>query len=321
VLEALIVLAKGRSFRTGQVISLLGPAQDQFLISATIENSQGRSLNLGIERSASHWRARREGQDVRQLSDLAEDLPLVLMEPNSHQLISGPPEGRRRYLDWGVFHVEHAFLPTWRRYSRAIKQRNAALRSRDPQLVRSLDPLVEDLGEQIHQLRALQIEKLQAGLGQQLAALGPALPEIGVRYQKGWTGDSLRAALELSVERDMDRGMTGPGPHRADLVFHAGAKPARDTLSRGEQKLLAAALLLAQAQSIAAAGTTPVLMMDDLASEFDATHRSSVLNAGLASGAQLWVTGTELETIPGSAAGEGRVFHVEQGRVMPAADA
>jgi DNA replication and repair protein RecF len=318
VLEALIVLAKGRSFRSGQITSLLGPVADRFMVTATIQGHDGRTEHLGVERSADQWRARRNREDVKNLGDLAESLPLVLLEPNSHLLISGPPDGRRRYLDWGVFHVEHSFLSIWRRYARAVKQRNAALRSREEGMVKSLDPLLSDLGEQIHQFRLDQVEKLQERLPKLLGELAPGLDEIGLRYLKGWTGDELRLALEQAYERDFERGATGPGPHRADLGFDAGNRPARDSLSRGEMKITAAALMMAQAGSIAETGSNPVLLLDDLASEFDAGHRANVIRCGLASEAQIWVTGTALDSQLLELAPQSSVFHVEQGRVSAA---
>ncbi len=320
VLEALLILAKGRSFRTGQIASLIGPDSDQIRVVATIAGQEKRDITLGIERSVQDWRARQDGESLKQLSDLAEFLPLVLMEPNSHLLVSGPPEGRRRYLDWGVFHVEHRFLSTWRRYARAVKQRNAALRAKDMRTAQSLDPLVTDLGEQIHESRARQVENLLGGLPGQMIALGSALPEIEMRYQKGWAGESLRAALEQSEQRDFERGSTGPGPHRADLFFQTGQRPARDSLSRGEQKLLAAALLLVQAGAISATGVNPVLLLDDLASEFDSHHRGNVLAASLKAGAQVWLTGTRFEPEFSLQGVDTRVFHVEHGQISVKTD-
>ena len=99
VLEAIVVLAKGRSFRSGQISSLLGPESDEFRIVAQTERADKQKLTLGIERTAKDWKARKNGQDVKQLSELASHLPLVLIEPNSHLLVSGPPDGRRRFLD------------------------------------------------------------------------------------------------------------------------------------------------------------------------------------------------------------------------------
>jgi DNA replication and repair protein RecF len=316
ILEALVVLAKGRSFRPGPISALLGPVGECFRVTATIEREHSAPLALGLERSDTEWRARVGGQDARQLSDLAAHLPLVLLEPNSHLLISGPPEARRRYLDWGVFHVEQPFLEVWRRYSRALRQRNAALRAKDLGVAQSLDPVLVEHGERIDCLRQAQVEQLRDALPVMLERLAPDLPPLEIRYQSGWSSQSLAEALERSAQRDLERRDTGPGPQRSDLFFLCRGQPARENLSRGEQKVLAAALLLAQADSLDRAGKRPVLLLDDLASEFDEQHRVSVLNTGLASGAQTWVTGTDADPAL-SAAGEGRaVFHVEHGRIL-----
>jgi len=126
ILEALAVLSKGRSFRPGHISSLIGPQDKHFQIVSTIESHVGDVHRVGLERGKDYWQARHQGQDVSQISELTHLLPFVLLEPSSHTLISGPPDGRRKYLDWGVFHVKPGFLGLWRLFNRVLKQRNAA---------------------------------------------------------------------------------------------------------------------------------------------------------------------------------------------------
>lgn len=313
VLESIVVLAKGRSFRSGQIGALIGPEEDQFRVVATTGQSDDRQQILGIERTRSHWKARRNGEDVSQLSDLAAHLPLVLMEPNSHLLVSGPPEGRRRFLDWGVFHVEQGFLVQWRRYSRALKQRNAALRKQDQDVLDSLDEVLSDLGEKIADARQQQIERLSPGLSEMISELSPELGEISIRYDKGWKGESLRTALGNNRKQDLERCVTGPGPHKSDLPVYQGKQQARDRLSRGEQKILSASLILAQAKLMAEGGEKPLLLLDDLASEFDQSHLSRVLKTGIQMKTQVWITGTSTSPYQSLDNHEHGMFHVEQG--------
>lgn len=315
VLEALVVLAKGRSFRTGKIGALIGPEAAHFRVVTRTAQEGGGEQTVGIERSASEWSARRNREDVQQLSDLAVCLPLVILEPNSHLLVSGPPDGRRRFLDWGVFHVEPAHLVHWRRYARALKQRNAALRSRNAAVVSSLDPVLADLGERIHAAREQQCNALFGTVQQTLEALNPSQGSVELRYQRGWSEVPLRQALGEVLERDLERGATGPGPHRAEISINCATGPAKETLSRGEQKILATALLLSQASIMAAAGETPLLLLDDLASEFDARRLACVMEFGGGLGAQAWVTGTSLEPYPEQPANGSRVFHVEHGNL------
>ena len=235
----------------------------------------------------------------------------MLMEPDSHLLVSGQPEVRRKYLDWGMFHVEHGFLSTWRRYSKALKQRNAALRRGQAAVLDSLDAVLAEEGEELTRLRRAHGESVQRRIEEMLSDLGSGLPEVRLEYQPGWSGKNFGEALQRNRERDLERGQTLAGPHRADLVMLCGKVPARAVLSRGEQKVLAAALLLTQGELLAAQGETPLALLDDLASEFDQRHYTRVLERTLETGAQVWVTGTR----PQQAEEDRAVFHVEQGEV------
>jgi DNA replication and repair protein RecF len=315
ILEALVVLSKGRSFRTGQISSLIGPDSKNFQVIARLEGVNGEVHQLGMERGVDYWNARHNGEDVTQLSEFTRLLPHVLLEPSSHTLVSGPPEGRRKYLDWGVFHVEHTFLLLWRRYTRVLKQRNAALRQSNVMVVESLDPQFVNLGEQLHLARQTYVERLNGLLQKKLSIFNKTLEGITLSYRKGWAGESLAEAAEHSNARDFERGSTGPGPHKADLYLALNGAPAKERLSRGEQKSMTAAMIMAQAQLICESGEKPILLLDDLSSEFDKSHLVKVLGAGMELGVQIWLTGTELAPVVGAYEGSYKTFHVEQGRV------
>lgn len=305
------MLSRGRSFRTNQAAELIGPDQDTFRIFAEARDRGGKELKLGLERSGKRWRGRINGQDLSQLSQLTQSLPLVLMEPDSHLLISGPPETRRKYLDWGMFHVEQGFLHTWRRYATALKQRNAALRRRQTDVLDSLDRVLSEQGEQLDKLRRAYSERIASNLLAKLGEMSGGLDGVGLTYKRGWKGESLGAALANTRESDLERGLTGSGPHRADLALSCGRVPARAKLSRGEQKLLSAALVLSQADLLVSEGRVPLMLLDDLASEFDGEHFERTLSRALDIGGQVWLTGTSRPDLPWA----GRVFHVEQGSV------
>lgn len=318
VLEALIVLAKGRSFRSPRIASLIGPEGSALRVVAEIEADDGHAHRLGLERSRSGWRARRDGEAVQRFSTLGHDLPLVLMEPDSHELVAGAPETRRRHLDWGVFHVEPRFLDTWRRYERALRQRNAALRRGEAELLDALDPQLLETGQALGAQRRDQAQHLAERLDALLPELGPELPTITVDYHPGHAEAGFARDLAAHRKRDLERRQTQVGPHRADLVLRTDPGLARDRLSRGEQKVLAAALVLAQAELLAEGGKAPVLLLDDLASELDLGHQARVLGWGLERGWQTWVTGTgRLESLR-ERAPEHAVFHVEHGNIEAA---
>ncbi len=311
VLEALFLLSRGKSFRTAASDELIRHQSNSFQVFLETRHLETRH-RLGLERSKRHWRARKDGQDVALLSELSRSLPIVLMEPNSHTLVSGSPDGRRRFLDWGVFHVEPLFLDAWRQYSRGLKQRNAALRRGQVAVIDSLDDIIAPLGEQLSSYRQAYFDKLSTEFARQLDSDRSGLQDIKLHFQPGWKAESLSMALLAGRDRDMEQGISQFGPHRADLLLERDGRPIKSTLSRGEQKNVAACLLLSQAELLKACGQDPIILLDDLASEFDKRHFEEVLQKALSCASQVWVTGVQAAAPKGDPA----VFHVEHGQVV-----
>ena len=323
LLEAVHLLAYGRSFR-GRVrdglVASAAPALEVYV--EWEEHAGARRRKAGLRHSGQAWEGRLDGQAVAYLADLCAALAVVSFEPGSHALVSGGGEPRRRYVDWGLFHVEHEFLPLWRRYARALKQRNSLLkqRVRDDQLD-AWDRELAEAGEPMTRLREAYLAQLQAPLGVISAELAPMLGAAGIDFQPGWRRDelSLADALLLARDRDLQAGFTSVGPHRADWRIRHAALPNGETLSRGQAKLTALTCVLAQAEHYAALrGEWPVVLLDDLASELDRGHQQRILRRLAAGDAQVFVTGTELPAEAAVGKHEYTLFHVEQGRVTAA---
>lgn len=319
VLEAAFLLSHARSFRAGAKDALLERGADALSVFAELRHDDGRLRRLGLGRRGARWEARMDGEVVS-LSALVGECAVVCFEPGSHALIAGGAEERRRYLDWGVFHVEHEFMTAWRRYQRALKQRNSLLRATGPVSDALFEPWEAELdatASQIDRLRELYLAALRPHIGKAMTGLLPELGAVELRYRRGWAEDtSLGALLASQRGRDIARGHTTQGSHRADwsLVFeHA---PQREHLSRGQEKLTALGCMLAQAALYAERrGEWPIVCLDDLASELDKAHQAAVVEQLRAVGAQVLVTGTEVpEALQ---AGSRHVFHVEQGTLHP----
>lgn len=331
VLEALHLMAYGRSFRArvrdglvragDEALEVFVEWQERPFAQGVAEIGE-RNRRAGLRHTGQDWTGRLDGASVSQLGDLCAALAVVSFEPGSHALISGGGEARRRYLDWGLFHVEPEFLGIWRRYARALKQRNALLKSRarDAQL-EAWDRELASAGEPLNRHRERYLEALAPRFEALMADLAPALGPSGLEYQPGWRKEelSLADALLLARERDQAAGYTSVGPHRADWRVSFGALPGREALSRGQSKLTALSAILAQAQHHDAIhGEWPVVCLDDLASELDRHHQGRVLAALARSGAQVFITGTE---VPPGLPAELPVarFHVEHGEITPIA--
>jgi len=320
VLEALHLLAYGRSFRGRVRDGLVRTGAEAVEVFAEWrEDAGGRSRKAGLRHAGQRWEGRLDGEAVGQLGDLCAALAVVTFEPGSHILVTGGGEPRRRLVDWGLFHVEPDFLPLWRRYARALKQRNALLKARvrDNQLD-VWDHELAEAGEPLTRHRQAYLDALEPLLQATAADLVPGLGAARLQFQSGWAreGLSLADALLVARDRDLANGFTSVGPHRADWRIDYAALPGREALSRGQAKLTALSVLLAQAERHAAArGEWPVVALDDLASELDRRHQRRVLDRLIASGAQVFITGTEPPPALAGIGSEIAMFHVEQGGV------
>ena len=318
VLEAAFLLSHGRSFRTSLKDALVRRGATGYAVFGELHGADGATVRrVGLARSGSGLEARLEGEPVP-AAELMRHAAVLCFEPGSHALISGASEERRRFLDWGVFHVEHDFLSVWRRYQRALKQRNALLRA-EPS-ASALDAWDHELAlaaEPLARMREHYFRLLQPLVSLLLSELLSELGDAQLRFDAGYELDrDFEAVLGAQRGRDLARGYTASGPHRSDWSISFEQAPRREHLSRGQEKLCAFAAVMAQAQLFRqTSGEWPILCLDDLASEVDADHQARIVASISASAAQVLVTGTqEPEAIRKQGVPLTR-FHVEQGHV------
>lgn len=323
VLEALHLMGYGKSFRGRVRDGLVRAGADALEVFIEWHETPDpplpavRQRKAGLRHSGSDWSGRLDGADVSHLGELCAALAVVTFEPGSHALITGSADIRRRYLDWGLFHVEHGFYTWWRRYARALKQRNALLKARpkDAQLD-AWDAELAEAGEPLTRYREEYAARLSSEFSALVPSLVPSLGESRIDFLPGWRRDELPLsdALLLARERDLQLGFTSIGPHRADWRIAFGDVPGRNALSRGQAKLTALAALLAQATHYRdLRGEWPVIALDDLASELDRAHQRRVLDLLLSNGAQVFLTGTESPPALVGSEMVWAVFHVEHG--------
>lgn len=310
LLEAMFLVGRGRSFRTRHTERLIRRGADRLQLYAETAEPFHR-IGFQYDRQGEH-QARLDGRTPSSLAELPAAFFVEVIDPEIHRLVEGGPAERRRWLDWGVFHVEQSFLGTWTRYSRALRQRNAALKaSQDP---RPWDAELAVQGERLGAQRAAWLESLKPHWEATASAL-IGLP-VELSYRPGWPADqTLASALAGALDTDRARGSTTQGPHRADVVLKLGSAAARDVLSRGQQKLAAVALVLSLLQRLKAGQRTlPTLLLDDPAAELDANRLDLFVSAVQALGCQVVLTSLVPDTrLLGDPE---RVFHVEQGRVQ-----
>lgn len=317
LLEAVTILASGRSFRGGVRDGLIRRGEAELRIYAELHPGSDRPVRrLGVRRGFRDWSARVDGQDVFLLSDVSREIAAICFEPGSHALIAGSSEQRRRFVDWALFHVEQAFLPTWRAYQRALKQRNALLKlaDADPNLLDAWDAEMAVAGERLTEMRRGYLARFEPVVLEVAHRFLPEAGQLNLAFQQGWGDLPLADALLNTRRRDQMLGHTSVGPHRGDWSVGYEHLPSRESFSRGQEKLTVLACLLAQAQLFhMEAGTWPIVLLDDLASELDAAHLALTLSLLARSDAQVFVTGTAVLPALADPIHPSTLFHVEQG--------
>lgn len=310
LLEAIYLLGRGRSFRTRSTERLITQGEMDLRVVGRTHEPHEHLVGFGFDRKAGPT-VRVDRGPIRSLAELTTLFPVQAIDPGIHRLVEEGPSYRRRWLDWGVFHVEPGFVGVWTEYARGVRQRNAALSAGtggehwDPELARLGERLAETRGRVLDELRADWSKTCERLLG---------LP-IAVSYHRGWSRDrSLSEAFEHARERDRERGTTSVGPHRYDVVLTVHGAPAREVLSRGQQKLLGAAMAISLGRLVGERGQIPpTLLIDDPAAELDAEHTHLLLEEVRGLGGQLIVTA--LEESQALAPSDATRFHVEHGAV------
>ncbi|MEA3141384.1 MAG: replication and repair protein RecF [Gammaproteobacteria bacterium] len=316
LLEAIYVLGRGRSFRTRRLEHLIRHGADRFVVFGEVDSGT-RRIPLGVEGSRTGIRARIDGDSPQSLAELALQLPVQIIDPEVHHLIEEGPSRRRRFLDWGTFHVEQSFVAHWRRYQQALRQRNAALKARQPRSVVSVwDSDLLRSGELLTEARTRYV----AALNPQAKAISANLlgMELSLGYRPGWAKDlSMAEALNQSWSHDVDVGATQVGPHRAELTIRLDGTAVKDRVSRGQQKLLAAALLIAQIKLFPEnSSVQPSLLLDDPAAELDDERLAALIHEVSAQSVQLIVTTLHSEFA--AFGSPGRRYKVAAGQITAA---
>lgn len=317
LLEAVHVLGSGRSFRSHRLRDLVTHGESKLRIVGRIIGGDKATEIIGIEHSSDRLRIRRSGSEVKTSSELAAVLPTVVVTPDTHRLVTDGADLRRRIIDRLLFHVEPTYLDNFSRYRRALRQRNAAIRSgvSDDELD-GWDSELAATGEELTTLRVRYLERALPTMMDSVAKLVGT--PIDIVFYRGWDPSiTLNHACKRLLTSDRLRGYTQAGPHRADLRFTIDNRPVQHALSRGETKLFVTAVSVAQVRNLATTlGNPPVVLVDDLASELDSDSRRRCLAELNATGAQLFLTAVPGHGLDRVESEEGRLFHVKQGYVV-----
>ena len=327
LLEAIYCLGFGRSFRTHQIKHVIQDGQDAFTLFAKLNSTNevvehGETHRVGYRRLRSGDAHIKVNGDIeRRFANLARLVPVQLITPESVELIVGGPKLRRQFMDWGLFHVEQSFFNCWNTYVRLLKQRNALLRQglHQRQDGAYWDQQLAMAGEAVADARTRYVSGLDKVLNQYCQRF---LPQYKFRFKlnHGWPHEELTLAEALlnKVETDRKQGFTSSGPHKAEWLIKVDGIDARERLSRGQLKLLVAALRLVQVSDYKRQrGQSCILLVDDLPSELDEENQHTMCRALLESGSQVFITAIdEAKILSHFHDTETQLFHVEHGTIF-----
>ncbi|HET6864200.1 MAG TPA: DNA replication and repair protein RecF [Candidatus Saccharimonadales bacterium] len=278
LLEAVLVLARGSSYR----------ARDSELIKfdqpwARLDGNFEKNTRV-VKLEPPNKTFILDDKTYRRLN-LDKTLPVVLFEPNHLQLMTRGPDQRRDYFDDLLVRSQPLYKNLSAGYIRSLAQRNALLKRGRGQAVQQLfawNVRLSELGSQIVQARQELVNRINRGLSKTYSQIAKHKSEVELIYECQFPtenyGSRLLHKLETSVERDLERGFTGSGPHREDFVFYLDGQPAAQTASRGETRSLLLALKIFELGLIEEArGKRPIFLLDDVFSELDGSRRRALV--------------------------------------------
>ena len=298
LLESLHVGTQGFSPRTraDQQLVRFGAGGARIALSG---DAGGRSLALEVTLQPQLGkRAKLNGAQLRSAEQLRSEVSTLVFTPDRLAVVKGGPAARRAYFDRALGRLlpGRATLPV--EYAAAVGQRNAALRRVMAGV--STREAVSPWTEQAASLGSALVEARREAIGLLAAAFGERADELGLpEATLAYTGEPPTAeALDARLERDLERGVTGLGPHLDDVTISAGSRELRSFGSQGEQRLAVLSLLLAEAEVIAERrGTPPLVLLDDVLSELDANRRRTLAER-IGRVGQAVVTATGADSLP-----------------------
>jgi DNA replication and repair protein RecF len=299
LLEAMAVLLTGRSFRTSRLAELPRWEAESAVLNGELRRAQGaRTVRRTIQRhDGGLWQASGEGCSWARV---------VVFGWQDLAIVHGPPTARRAFVDGFAARLYSGHLPALLRYRRLVEQRNRLLQARAPlDRLAPWDEQVASVGMELIERRRRAVAALQTELARVYPSLAGVGPKVQLAYRsvvgEATEPAALVAALQAARPLELRRGQTVVGPHRDDLAIEIDGVDGRAFGSRGQQRLVALALRLAELVPVTeAAGTAPVLLLDDALSELDPVVRDNLLRE-IRTAEQVFLTSPEPLEVSGAA--------------------
>ncbi len=321
LIEAIYVLCLGRSFRERSDRRLIMFGEEGTRLEGVFDREGSEhSIRMVISREGGK-RAQIDGDDLERMRDLVGQAPVVSFTPEDNDIVKGDPGSRRRFLDLVLAQTSREYLEALQLYRRTLAQRNICLREGRAALIESWEEALVRYGETIRKYRTALIEFLAHVAGDTYTGIGPGGEEFTIRYRPnppmGVGGaEDLAMALSAGRQDDLDRGFTGAGPHRDDIIFEIGGRNLRMYGSHGQARTALASLKLAEvAYYTFARDRQPILVMDEVASVLDRERTENLIRLLSQEASQVFITSPSEEELGAIVSEAGCVVCINDGRV------
>jgi len=313
LLEAIFLLGRANSFKGAKIGSLIRDGEESLNLFGRFTQDNQNRLNIGVRKRGKETDVRVNQEKLTKLSKLARLVPLQVLTPKSHEILERGPQFRRRFIEWGVFHVEHNYQQAHKRFSRVLKQRNAALKS-GGQTAKSWDREFISCSEQLNNYRIIYMKRLEEAFLVEQDHLFKN-KNVKLLWRRGWKEElTLKESLNLMFMSDSNLGYTQTGPQRADLQIFMDDEQITKRVSRGQQKMIVAALQIAQSRITKQfSERDPIILVDDLPAELDIENRRKLIERLECLETQLFITTIDKNSI--IYLSDPSVFHVEHGQI------
>lgn len=320
ILEAIYYLSTGKSFRSNKNKILVNNQQSSFTLYSQFSEPAGNLQSLGVsfDKTKAQKKIKLNQSIIQNQSQIAHILPVVSIDPESYLFIDKPPQYRRSFLDWLVFHVKHDYLQVWTQTMRCHKQLNALYKSQNIQGVAEWEAQYINHANHLNQLRQEIFKNLKTLVLNKISQFIPEIDDIDLYYFQGWSKDySLQSQLEKDKEKNFNYGSLYSGVHKMDIKCKVNQNQAQDVLSRGQKKIISIIFNLCFIEMLTeATGLDPVVCLDDLDAELD-LHKTHLLCDFInQSKNQIFLTTVDLDKVTSLLSDVG-VFHVKQATISP----
>jgi DNA replication and repair protein RecF len=291
ILEAACVLLRLQSQRASTLAPAVRFGEHAFALEGRIQNH-----TLQFRYSALRRKVSLDDVEQRPLGEYLRLARVVSFANTDIELVRGGSESRRRYLDFLGSQIDPLYRPTLRAYERAVRSRNALLKSPHPRTreIAAYDPPLLEHGAKLGSMRAGLVERLSPFATEAHAQISGVEENLRLEFAPGNDLDFARHLAE-SHSRELRLRQTVVGPHRDDIELLVQGKPASQFASEGQQRTVALALKIAQARMFAQEeGAAPLLLLDDIFGELDPVRRNALLRH-LPPDAQKLVTATSMQ--------------------------